>query len=689
MVFFLPFMEVPFLEYVFILKLSNILAIVIILLFLRDFILGKRKLSLPFFVPLSVFMAISAVSILQGFRLPLEQGLEGAVGRNAPMTWSFVTLFWMIFAVFLFWTAVNAVRKKDFLINIARVHLVSAALVSLWGIWTVAGYLSGINTGLKFTEIDWVVPRLNSTILEPLLFGNYLLSATPLGLALYLTRNDIFNRHFFLFLLITQLSALALTFSLGAWAGLAIGAVFFAVFFYSDISWRRAATIAFILLVFFAGSWLALSRRSPNIRHAPGIVVNKFANIFKKTSYRATADFNRVDFISYDTPEEMKPGMYAFLKIKVRNSGTRAWRAGGKNAVHLTYTWVDSRGETKNMLQVRTWLPRDVAPGGEAELSACLRAPEKSGDYLLKWDMLEESIGFFREQKRSLPLTLKVKVSGPVQFYKADIRLEGVLPGSVITGRKYTMRARLKNTGTITWNCRGGYPVRLGYRWFDREGKFVPVEGVRTLLPRDIHPGEEISVKAEFEKYPGVPEGAFFQWDMVKESVAWFSEQHERVVYYGDTGEGAKQPDPRMNLVTITERWGLWRAGFRMFKEHPLIGVGLGNFSFLYNRYKPEDAIYLKYHPVIHNLYLEILVETGLLGFSAFVFFIVSLLRVFIRKARSIRDHSDSILFFGLLSCLAGMAFQFNLYGGKTLNYLWILLGLTAAAAGILGESDE
>lgn len=689
MIFFLPYMEVPLFEKLFILKISNILAILIMLLFFRELILGKRRLELPFLLPLLLVLVVSAVSIIQGFRLPLERGLEGASGRSAPIAFSFVTLFWMIFAVFVFWMTVNIVKRKEFLANVAKFHLVSAGLVSLWGIWTVAGYLCGINTGLKFTELDWIIPRLSSTALEPLYFGNYLLSAIPLGLGLYLTGNDIFNRHLFLFLLVAQLSALVLTFSLGAWGGFAIGAVFFAVFCYKRISLRRAGTLALILFMLFSGGWVALSRRNSDIQKAPGVLADKFANIFKSNSYMAAEDFNKVEFISYDRAGEMKPGMYGFFKITVKNTGTRTWRAKGDNLTRLSYTWIGPEIEGKNMLRIRTYLPRDISPGEQIELSACARSPEKSGEYLLVWDMIEEYRGFFQEQGGSTPLSLKVRVAGPLQYYGVSFKVTEAIPGEIVTGRKYAINIKLKNTGTLAWESRGAHPVHLGYRWYDKKGGYLPGESLRTELPRDIRPGEEISLKAGFEKFPGIPEDSVFKWDMVKEFITWFSEQSDPVSFYKEPGGKERIAGSRMNISTITERWGAWRAALNMLRAHPLLGVGLGNFSFLYNAYKPADAVHKTMMPSVNNVYLEVFAETGILGLGAFLLFVYCVLKMFLEGFRKLNeDPFKRILLFCLAACLLGIAVEFNFCGGKVLHYVWVLLGLAVAVIGMKDEAS-
>jgi tetratricopeptide (TPR) repeat protein len=54
-----------------------------------------------------------------------------------------------------------------------------------------------------------------------------------------------------------------------------------------------------------------------------------------------------------------------------------------------------------------------------------------------------------------------------------------------------------------------------------------------------------------------------------------------------------------------------------MFLDHPFIGVGWGNFSTSFLSYRPELIQNSRY---AHNLLVQVLAETGIIGFSAFAF---------------------------------------------------------------------
>ncbi|UCD52190.1 MAG: O-antigen ligase family protein [Phycisphaerales bacterium] len=64
-------------------------------------------------------------------------------------------------------------------------------------------------------------------------------------------------------------------------------------------------------------------------------------------------------------------------------------------------------------------------------------------------------------------------------------------------------------------------------------------------------------------------------------------------------------------------RWQYWRASAQMIADHPLTGVGPGNFAHSYPRYKPAAALESVADP--HNFLLSILAQYGPLGLVAFL----------------------------------------------------------------------
>lgn len=75
-----------------------------------------------------------------------------------------------------------------------------------------------------------------------------------------------------------------------------------------------------------------------------------------------------------------------------------------------------------------------------------------------------------------------------------------------------------------------------------------------------------------------------------------------------------------------------------MFRQNPLLGIGTGNYPVLRNRIKPDWVPIVSFLDLPANHYLQILAENGILGFMAFAFGMVQL----IRSVWNGRRHVDS-----------------------------------------------
>jgi O-antigen ligase len=90
------------------------------------------------------------------------------------------------------------------------------------------------------------------------------------------------------------------------------------------------------------------------------------------------------------------------------------------------------------------------------------------------------------------------------------------------------------------------------------------------------------------------------------------------------------------NALSNKSRFGIQYANFQVFKKYPITGIGWGQQSFeskeLYPKWATTNnyefkAVYLnekiKSFPPGYNIYLRLLTETGVIGFSIFILFIV------------------------------------------------------------------
>jgi O-antigen ligase len=119
----------------------------------------------------------------------------------------------------------------------------------------------------------------------------------------------------------------------------------------------------------------------------------------------------------------------------------------------------------------------------------------------------------------------------------------------------------------------------------------------------------------------------------------------------------------------------------QMFSNHPVFGVGTGNYPVRYLDYSQQiglDPRAEKRHP--HNLYLEALAETGLVGAAA-MFILLWLAIRGAWRARSVLPAADALLaeavFVGLLVFLANGLF---LHASAYSRYIWIAIALALVA---------
>jgi O-antigen ligase len=137
------------------------------------------------------------------------------------------------------------------------------------------------------------------------------------------------------------------------------------------------------------------------------------------------------------------------------------------------------------------------------------------------------------------------------------------------------------------------------------------------------------------------------------------------------------------NDVSFQQRLATSEAGIKMFLNHPLSGVGFGCSVIAWPLYAPA-GLYTRGALVTHNTFLQVLSETGILGFVPFVLLIGSSLyrtrKLALRPATASMGAATEVGIWGLVVC--GMS------GGYALTWFpYLLFGLAAAAGRIQEES--
>jgi hypothetical protein len=147
----------------------------------------------------------------------------------------------------------------------------------------------------------------------------------------------------------------------------------------------------------------------------------------------------------------------------------------------------------------------------------------------------------------------------------------------------------------------------------------------------------------------------------------------DRLTHFGGGGSG---------------RLDEWTVAWRIFRGHPLFGIGLDNFTVLEPRFalrpgKLSDVRVVAEMPgLVHNTYLQLLVESGVIGLVFFVIVVVGSLRASWLAARRFdalgrRDYAN-LARAVLIGTVGMLAASFFLTNGNNFQ-LWLLFALGPA----------
>ena len=135
-------------------------------------------------------------------------------------------------------------------------------------------------------------------------------------------------------------------------------------------------------------------------------------------------------------------------------------------------------------------------------------------------------------------------------------------------------------------------------------------------------------------------------------------------------------------LVSVTSddekhRFGYYKAALNMFDEKPLTGVGFENFTFYYDSRKPNWAPYFPSISDAHNLYLQIVAESGLMGAAAFMLWAIAYTITIIKTLRMVKTQGVRCLANGCAAASLGLALAFFNMQNVYVPFVWFLLALT------------
>jgi thioesterase domain-containing protein/acyl carrier protein len=92
------------------------------------------------------------------------------------------------------------------------------------------------------------------------------------------------------------------------------------------------------------------------------------------------------------------PGEEMRIPVVVENTSSETWRSGELSGIALVNRWLNAKEKVVDFLDGSTCLARSLPPGASVELELVVKAPTKTGRWLLELDLIDEGITSFGDQ---------------------------------------------------------------------------------------------------------------------------------------------------------------------------------------------------------------------------------------------------------------------------------------------------
>ncbi len=127
-------------------------------------------------------------------------------------------------------------------------------------------------------------------------------------------------------------------------------------------------------------------------------------------------------------------------------------------------------------------------------------------------------------------------------------------------------------------------------------------------------------------------------------------------------------------------RLNLWKGGWEVFKDYPLSGCGFRCMDLVASQY-PDPSGHIKRLRGMHNNFLQLAVDTGILGLFAWMGIWFCFFRLLYKKAMALEDKShERWIVFGsaaaVLAFLMGGCFESNYYDSEVAMVLYFVMAL-------------
>ncbi len=147
---------------------------------------------------------------------------------------------------------------------------------------------------------------------------------------------------------------------------------------------------------------------------------------------------------------------------------------------------------------------------------------------------------------------------------------------------------------------------------------------------------------------------------------------------------------------TTSGRLDEWQVALKIFDGHPVAGVGLGNYQVVEPSYATQTINLSVVRQivtdrlVVHNTYLQMAAELGLVGLCLLLAMLVVPLRMAGRALARLDRPAEEVEFYarGLLAGAVGMLVAYFFLSAEFEKALWLVLALLAAVPAVLRDEQ-
>jgi hypothetical protein len=244
------------------------------------------------------------------------------------------------------------------------------------------------------------------------------------------------------------------------------------------------------------------------------------------------------------------------------------------------------------------------------------------------------------------------------------------------------------NNSRVEWSATGADRVELSLRWRSPGGTTQFLEE-RFDLGGALRPSQERTLAVISAAPDVLASGEYLLVvDLLRDRDAYFGEATGDVtaltVRTGSAGS-ARLPTPVVERIPDMARSELWRAAVRLTADHPLVGVGNGNFRLLYG---PELGLTRFPRSHAHSLYLETAASSGVPALAMLVGLLAVVVGRACRLAGRLDDVDAAVVGALVAMCVHGLV-DWPLVFTSAGSLFFVLVALAARTAGPQGSAPH